>query len=112
MIQEMETSKEMSGISQQPTDERDSHELLPKERLKRFFIAAPLLSLIVGGALLIAEVTIIVLLLAAPSRVGISEELALTKTQRGVLGGVSIIMLIEAVAFGVIDIGKSFVSVF
>ena len=109
----MESSKEMSDSSQHPppetdtppTKEEEGQSLLPQERLKRFFLAAPFLSLLVGGALLVVEVIIIVLVLATPSRVGISDDVALTKGQRAVLGAVSIIMLIEAVAFGVIDIG-------
>ena len=107
----MESSKEMSDISQQsppehtPATNEEGHSLLPQERLKRLFLAVPLLSLLVGGALLLTEVTVIVLVLVAPTTVGISEELALTKAQRGVLGAVSIIMLIEAVVFGIIDIG-------
>ena len=107
------STKEMSDISQQPpTDPPSADEgdeggsLLPQERLKRFFLAVPLLSLLVGGALLVAEVIIIVLMLVTPAMLGVSEELALTATQRGVLGGVSILMLIEAAAFGIIDIGR------
>ena len=86
-------------------DNDDDNTLLPKDRLKRFFTTVPVLSLIVGGALLTAEVTVIVLVLTAPSLVGVTEDAALTPVQRGVLGGTSIILLIEAVLFGVIDIG-------
>ena len=101
----------MSDISQQPPPsghakkEDEEHSLLPRERLRRFFLAVPLLSLLVGGALFLTEVTVIVLVLASPTTVGISEELALTEAQRAVLGAVSVVMLIEAVIFGVIDIG-------
>ena len=101
----------MSDISQQPPPEHtpaaneEGHSLLPQERLKRFFLAVPLLSFLVGGALLLVEVTVIVLVLVAPTTVGITEELALSEAQRGVLGAVSVVMLIEAVAFGIIDIG-------
>ena len=102
----------MGDVTQQPSADASStneegHSLLPKDRLKRFFLAVPVLSLLVGGALLTTEVTVIVLVLVAPTTVGISEELALTRAQRGVLGGVSIIMLIEAIIFGVIDIGTT-----
>ena len=44
-------------------------------------------------------------MLAAPRTVGISEDAALTRAQRGVLGAVSVLMLVEAVLLGIIDIG-------
>ena len=87
------------------TDGQDNTSLLPHERLKSFFLGVPILSILVGGAVLIAEVVIIILVLAVPETVGLAEDVALTRAQRGVLGGVSIVMLIEAVIFGVIDIG-------
>lgn len=96
----------MTDVTQQPSTESDGgSDLLPKEKLRRFFMGVPILSLIVGAILLIAEVTIIVLVLAAPGAVGISEELQLTRAQRGVLGGISVLMVIEAVALGLVDIG-------
>ena len=105
----MEKPQEMTDVSgdstQGSTNDRD---LLPKERLRRFFLGIPIISLLVGGALFIAEVTVIVLVLASPETVGISEDAALSRVQRGVLGGVSIVMLIEAVLFGTIDIGNPF----
>lgn len=58
-----------------------------------------------GGTLLLAEVTVIVLMLAVPRSVGVPEHAVLTSVQRGILGGVSIILLIEAVLYGVTDIG-------
>ena len=98
----------MTDVTTQPSTENDGgsdKDLLPQEKLKRFFMGVPILSLIVGSILLIAEVTIIVLVLVAPGTVGISEDLQLTRTQRGVLGGISVLMVIEAVVLGVVDIG-------
>ena len=92
--------------TQEDTGE-DSSSLMPKDELKRFFLGAPILSLSVGGALLVIEVTVIVLVLAAPATVGVTEDVALTPAQRGVLGGVSILMLIEAVLCGIVDIGRA-----
>ena len=88
------------------TDGQDHTSLLTHKRLKKFYIlGVPILSLLVGGALLLIEVVIIILVLADPEALGIAEDVALTAAQRGVLGAVSIVMLIEAVILGVIDIG-------
>lgn len=105
----MTEPQQITEIKPTPSSEHEDNSvdnsLLPKDRLKRFFLTVPILSLIVGGTLLLAEVTVIVLVLTVPAAVGVTEDVALTSVQRGVLGGVSIVMLIEAVLFGVIDIG-------
>lgn len=75
-------------------------------RVKRFFLGLPILSIIVGGALLLAEVIIITLVLAAPDVVGIVEDVQLTNAQRGVLGAVSVVMVVEAFLLGTIDTGS------
>ena len=102
----MTEPQQITEIKPTPSSEHEDNSvdnsLLPKDRLKRFFLTVPILSLIVGGTLLLAEVTVIVLVLTVPAAVGVTEDVALTS---GVLGGVSIVMLIEAVLFGVIDIG-------
>ena len=87
------------------TDDRDDTLLPATRKLRNFFLGIPIISLVVGGVLLIAEVAIIILVLAAPRTVGISEDAALTRAQRGVLGAVSVLMLVEAVLLGIIDIG-------
>jgi hypothetical protein len=104
----MDKPQQMTDVSGDHTlASADDRDLLPKEKLKRFFLGIPIVSLLVGGALLIAEVVVIILVLVSPETVGISEEAALSRVQRGVLGGVSIVMLIEAVLFGTIDIGTN-----
>ena len=75
-------------------------------RVRRFFLGLPILSIIVGGALLLAEVIIITLVLAAPDVVGIAEDVQLSSAQRGVLGAVSVVMVVEAFLLGTIDTGS------
>ena len=77
----------------------------PQEKVKRFLLATPLLSLLVGGILLVIEATVIIVFLVSPRRLGIAEESELTRAQRAVLGTVSVVMFIEAIALGSFDIG-------
>jgi hypothetical protein len=108
----MECLEETEDISQQPpmatptTNEEEEEEgNSPQESVKKFLVATPLISLLVGGALLVTEVTVIVLILVSPRQVGVAEEDELEKEQRAVLGAVSVLMLVEAMALGSINIG-------
>ncbi len=75
-------------------------------RVKRFLLHLPMISILVGGALFLAEVTLIVIVLSAPGALGISDDIALLPEQRYLLGSVTIVMLIEAFLLGIIDTGK------
>lgn len=72
---------------------------------RRFLYHVPIISIIVGGALFLAEVAVIAMVLASPSTLGISDAVALKSEQRYLLGAVTIVMLVEAFLLGVIDTG-------
>ena len=101
----MEEEPSQQPPSDIPTTNKEEEEDSLQNKIQKFLLTEPLLSLLVGGTLLVIEVTAIILLLVSPTMVGISDENALTETQRTVLGVVTIIMLVEAMAFGSIDIG-------
>ena len=100
----MEEEPSPQPLADIPTTNKEEEDSL-QNKIQKFLLTEPLLSLLVGGTLLVIEVTAIILLLVSPTTVGISDENALTETQRTVLGVVTIIMLVEAMAFGSIDIG-------
>lgn len=105
-----EASSPTQPTSPQPADPGSEGEgsRLPQAtvRVQRFFLGLPILSIIVGGALLLAEVIIITLVLAAPDVVGIAERDQLTTAQRAVLGVVSVVTVVEAFLLGTIDTGS------
>ena len=60
-----------------------------------------------GVVVLVAEIAVIIAVVAVdPSDLRMPMEMALTKVQRAVLGGVTLIILLEALVFGVIDVCK------
>ena len=64
-------------------------------------------SIFVGVVVLLAEIGVIVAVVAVdPSDLRMPMEMALTKVQRAVLGGVTLFILLEALVFGVIDVCK------
>ena len=79
---------------------------LARVRVRNYPLAFPIVSLLVGAALLLAEVVIILLVLAFPEVVGIKDGTQLTGSQRAVLGAVSLVVMAEAFLVGTIDTGS------
>ena len=69
------------------------------------------MSVVVGGCLLVAELILVVVILASPKAMGISAEDALSKGQRGFLGSFTLVMLIEGIVIATCDWCKYFISV-
>ena len=64
------------------------------------------LAVIVGAVLLLLEAIIILLTLAYPGSVGIAHEGFLTTAQRRVLGAATVVMMLEAIIIGAVDVCK------
>ena len=61
------------------------------------------ISVVVGGCLLLADLILIVVMLASPKAVGISEDDVLSRGQRGFLGSLTLVTLIEGVVIATCD---------
>ena len=66
------------------------------------------MSVLVGGCLLLADLILIVMILASPKVMGISEDDVLSRGQRGFLGSLTLVTLIEGVVIATCDWCKYF----
>ncbi len=77
----------------------------PEKKIRKLLLLTPILSILVGGGLFVAEVTLIAVVLSSPGTLGINDDIALSSAQRYVLGAITIVMLVEAFLLGTIDTG-------
>ena len=100
------TSASPNLVALAAAERKDGLELA-RDRVRHYPLALPIIvSLLVGAALLLAEVVIILLVLAFPGVVGIKDDIQLTGAQRAVLGAVSLVVVAEAFLVGTIDTGS------
>ena len=67
-------------------------------------------SLIVGGSLLFTDIILAIVALSSPEAVGISEDDALSKGQRGFLGFITLIIIIEGFVIATCDWCEYFIT--
>ena len=70
-----------------------------------FLRSIPMLSVIMGGTLLLLELVVIAIVLAGPNLIGLSEEFALLPKYRYTLGAATIVIVIEGLVLGISDTG-------
>lgn len=75
------------------------------DKVRVFLRSIPILSIIVGGTLLLLELVVIAIVLAGPNVFGLSEDFALLPKYRYTLGAATIVIVIEALALGISDTG-------
>ena len=75
------------------------------DKVEVFLRSIPILSVIVGGTLLLLELVVIAIVLAGPNLFGLSEEFALLPKYRYTLGAATIVIVIEALILGISDTG-------
>ena len=75
------------------------------DKVGHFLRSIPILSVIVGGTLLLLELVIIAIVLAGPNLFGLSQEFALLPKYRYTLGAATIVIVIEALVLGISDTG-------
>ena len=75
------------------------------DKVGYFLRSIPILSIIVGGTLLLLELVVIAIVLAGPNLFGLSQEFALLPKYRYTLGAATIVILIEAFVLGISDTG-------
>ena len=102
----MRLSHEGATLSQTNNAAIDSDNITTQNGCCRDNLVYLLISIIVGVILLIVGFIVLIVALFDPEGLGVSEEVALNKGQRGLLGVATVLILIEGTIFATIDYCK------